>query len=332
MKREAKIGIFAVVILICSWAGIRFLSGMDVFSRNKVYYACYDQVNGVQTATPVMIRGVKVGQVSDIVLDPERENGVRLSLSIHRKYDIPKDSRAMIYSNGFLGNKAIELVLGTSSEMLDGGGEIKAEHDRDLMAMAGSEFEDIKSKLNDLSERLARTLDNVNDLLETNRNSFNGIMTHLDSVTGSMDEVVTGRKRELREIVDNLSAFSAALGRSSSKIDSTLVNVNIVAEQFADADVAGSLKTTLAKLDAVLEKFDSGDGTVAKLINDKELYTNLTAASANLSSLLADLEANPKRYVHFSVFGRGAKAAERDRAKAAEKASDVQDKGANTRK
>jgi len=317
MKREVKIGIFAVVILVCAWAGIRFLSGMDVFSRNKVYYAYYDQVNGVQTATPVMMRGVKVGQVSAISLDPTKEEGVRLSLSIQRKYDIPDDSRALIYSNGFLGNKAIELVMGSSSQYLASGDEIDAEHDRDLMSMAGSEFEDIKKRLFDLTDGLKRTLDNVNGLLEANEKHFNGVMTHLDSMTGSMDDVLTGRKRELNEIVDNLAAFSAALGRNSSKIDSTLMNVNTVAGQFADADIAGSLKTTLSKLDAVLAKIDSGDGTVAKLLNDKELYTNLTAASANLSTLLADLEANPKRYVHFSVFGRGAKAAERDHAKAA---------------
>lgn len=78
MKREVKIGIFAIVILLCTWAGIRFLSGVDVFSRNRVYHVYYDQVNGVQTATPVVIRGVKVGKVSEILLNQSGEGSVEL--------------------------------------------------------------------------------------------------------------------------------------------------------------------------------------------------------------------------------------------------------------
>lgn len=316
MKKEVKIGIFAVVILLASWAGVRFLSGMDVFSRNKTYYANYEAVNGVQVASPVMIRGVKVGQVSAITLDPAKEKSVRLTLSVERKYAIPDDTQAKIASNGLLSGKCVELVLGTSSAALDSGADLKTVEDMDLMSMAGSELEALKEKLNDVVIRVTTTLDNVNQLIEANQRNINGVMTHLDSMTGSLDDVLTGRKTELQELVVNLSKFAEALGSNSEKVDSLLTNVNTITEQFADANVAGSLQETLSKLDAILANMNEGDGTMSKLMNDKELYDNLAEASKNLSSLLADLEANPKRYVHFSVFGRGAKAAEKEHAAA----------------
>ena len=316
MKREVKIGIFAVAILLCSWAGIRFLSGLDVFSRNRVYYAEYNAVNGVQIASPVMIRGVKVGQVSAITLDPTKETCVQLTLSVQRQYAIPDDSHAKIGSNGLLGGKCVELVLGSSETALGNGDRISTAEDMDLMSMAGSELEDLKSKVNEVVASLTTTLDSVNTLIETNQRSINGVMTHLDSMTGSLDEVLTSEKKELKEIVKNLSVFAEALGRNGEKVDSLMMNVNHISSQFAEADLAGGLQTTLSKLNVLLDGMSTGEGSMAKLLNDKELYDNLTEASANLSSLLADLEANPKRYVHFSLFGRGAKAAEKEHAAA----------------
>src|SRR5574344_1441127 len=111
MKREIKIGIFAVTMLVCAWAGIRFLSGIDIFSRNVDYYAAYDQINGVQAASPIMIKGVKVGSVSDISFD-EKTNNVVLRFTVKRQYRIPTNSEAKIYSNGIMGSKAIEIILG----------------------------------------------------------------------------------------------------------------------------------------------------------------------------------------------------------------------------
>lgn len=312
MKKEVKIGIFAVAVLLCSWAGVRFLSGMDVFSRNRIYYANYNAVTGVQIASPVMIRGVKVGQVSAITLDPTKEASVKLTLSVHRQYAIPEDSQAKIANNGLLGGKCIDLVMGSSSEKLANKAEIRTAEDFDIMSVAGSELEELKNQINQVVTGVTATLDSVNALIEANQRNINGVMTHLDSMTGTLDDVLTGSKGELQDLVSNLSKFSDALGRNGDKVDSLLLNVNAISEQFADADLAGNLQITLAKLNELLGALTNGEGSAAKLINNRELYDNLAAASENLSSLLADLEANPKRYVHFSIFGRGAKAAERE--------------------
>ena len=108
MKREVKIGIFGVTMIIAAWAGIRFLS------RNSVYYAAYDQINGVQAASPIMMKGVKIGTVTGISFDPQRSDNVVLQFTIKRQYHIPTDSEAKIYSNGLMGGKAIEINYGTA--------------------------------------------------------------------------------------------------------------------------------------------------------------------------------------------------------------------------
>lgn len=312
MKKEVKIGIFAVVILLCSWAGIRFLSGLDVFSRNKIYYADYNAVSGVQIASPVMIRGVKVGQVSAINLDPAKDVCVELTLSVQRKYRIPADSHAKIANNGLLGGKVVELELGSASEPLQNGGRIKTVEEADIMSMAGSEIGKMKNTIGEVVESLTAALNSINALVEANQKSINGVITHLDSMTGNLDNMLANRKTELQDLVANLATFSEALSRNGEKIDTLLLNVNTISGQFAEADIAGNLQMTLAKLNMLLDSFSEGEGTAAKFMNDKELYDNLTAASMNLSSLLSDIEANPKRYVHFSIFGRGAKAAEKE--------------------
>ena len=114
MRREVKIGIFAVLMIGALWAGIRFLKGFDIFSRNAVYYAAYDQVDGVQNASPILIRGVKVGAVTDISFDPSIGNEVVLQLTIQRKYRIPSNSEARIYSNSIMGAKACLLYTSPS--------------------------------------------------------------------------------------------------------------------------------------------------------------------------------------------------------------------------
>ncbi len=320
MKREVKIGIFAVVVLLATWAGIRFLSGLDVFSRTRTYYVDYVEVSGIEQASPVVILGVKVGSVTNIKLDPTKAEGVELTLVVDKKYDLPVDSKAKLFSDGLMGGKAIAIEYGTAAEYLKSGDHITPAYEKGLMDIAGAELEGLTKKIGETLGSLKVTLDNVNGLLDDNRTSFKGVMKNLDSMTGSMDDVLTGKKQELSAIIENLSAFADALGRNSAKIDSVVTNVATVTDQFAAADVAASLQQTLAKLNTTLEKLNSNDGTVGKLLNDKALYDNLAAASANLSTLLADLQAYPKRYVHFSLFGRGAKADERDRKKAAEAA------------
>lgn len=304
MKREVKIGIFAVLMIGCAWAGIRFLSGIDIFSRNIDYYAAYDQINGVQTASPIMIKGVKVGTVTKIGFDPERSDKVVLQFSIKRQYRIPTDSEAKIISNSIMGAKAIEIRLGDDKQFLERGDTLRSSRDRDLMDMAGSELDFFKQKVSQLTADLSRTLGNINDLIEANAASLTGTMAHLNGITGSVNGLLSAERDNLQTAMRNLTRFTEVLGGNAAQMDSIVSHVNSFASQLSDREFTENLTGAVQRLNEILAKVEAGDGTVGSLVNDPALYHSLDEASANLALLLADLRANPKRYVHFSLFGR----------------------------
>lgn len=300
---------FAVAMILCAWGGIRFLSGVDIFSRNVDYYAVYDQVNGVQGASPVMMRGVKVGTVSEILFDPARSSQVVLRLTVRRQYPIPSDSEAKIVSSSLMGSKAIEIVLGESSVRLEKGDTIRSGYSRDMMDTALTELDFFKEKISRLTEELSRTLTGISTLVESNSSNIGELTAHLNSIAGNLDEVLSAEKSGLRSAVAGISEFSQTLGRNAGRVDTLMGNLTRFSDNLAEAD----LKAAVGRLNDILDRIDSGEGTVGKLMNDAVLYENLQQASENLSVLLADLKENPKRYVHFSLFGRS-EAKEKERA------------------
>lgn len=324
MKREIKIGIFAVAMIGAAWAGIRFLKGFDIFSRNDVYYAAYDQINGVQTASPIMMKGVKIGTVTGVSFDPARSDKVVLQFTVKREYRIPSDSEAKIFSNGLMGNKAIEITYGTSDTFLHKGDTLRSSRDRDLMDVAGSELDFFKQRISQVTGDLSHTLDNLNRLMEANESNVTATLSHLKSITGDMAGLLSEEKKNLQAAVDNLTRFSDMLGANAPRVDSLIGGMNDLVVQLSEEEFARKLTGTVDRLNEVLARLEAGEGTIGKLLDDPALYDSLTMASGNLSSLLADLKEYPGRYVHFSLFGRSPEKmkekADKKAAKAAERA------------
>ncbi len=321
MKREIKVGLFAVAVLLIGWGVIRYLKGTDVFSNYNIYYAYYDNVGGLQPASAVMIHGVKVGSVLDVVLDEDPNKGVELTLSVEKRYAIPVDSKAKIFSDGLMGGKAVEIVYGAASEMIPDEGTIQAEVSVDLMAMASSEMEGIIAKVTLIMDEVAQTLEGVNNLMATNTENITNIVKNVDGVTGSVNDMLAKEKQHLEEAMASLSRFSKSLGDNTEQIDSIIGNMNTFSTKLAEADIISEIESTVAQLNKVLESVNNGDGSVGKLLDDAELYDNLAQASDNLSALLADLQANPHRYINISVFGDNPmKKVEKAKAKAEKKA------------
>lgn len=325
MKREVKIGVFAVAMICAAWIGIRFLQGLDVFSRNVEYYAAYDQVNGVQSASPVMMKGVKIGTVTGVQFDPGRSDKVVLQLAVKRTYRIPTDSEAKIFSDGLMGSKAIEIIYGSADTYLEDGDTLRSSRNRDLMDMAGSELDFFKQKIAQVTGDLSRTLDNLNRLLESNEATISGTLTHLNDMTGDMAAVLSSEKNNLRAAVDNLTAFSEMLGQNAPRIDSIVGSVNRLTAQLSEEEFARRLTESVEGLNALMARIEGGEGTLGRLMDDPALYDSLTVASGNLAALLADLKEYPGRYVHFSLFGRDP---EKMKAKAERKAARLEEKKA----
>lgn len=307
-SREFKIGFFGVAMLALLYWGINFLKSKDLFASDNEYYAVYDQVNGLQPSASIVIKGFKVGTVSSMSYDPSKSQNVVVTFAVKSKYPIPKDSKALIYSDGIMGGKAIEIVLGSSPEMLQPGDTLYSEINKDFLETAGSEFEFIKQRANDVISRLTVTLDNLNAILADNRAGLNTTVNNMASITGNLNEVMTEEKGSLRNIIANLNSLSQMLKDKEGQIDNILTNVDRFSDSLRQSKfptAIAEMTQTLDQLNATLNKVNSGEGTIGKFVNDQALYDSLVDASANLSALLHDIKANPKRYINISVFGGG---------------------------
>ncbi len=316
MKKEVKIGIYAVVIMVAAWIGIRFLSGVDVFGQDETYYAYYDDAAGLQSASAVMIRGVKVGQVTQVAVAPEDPSKVKVTMSVSRDYKLPTDSQAKIFSAGLMGGKAIEIILGSSNEVLAPGSDIQSKVEQDMLGMAASELGDIKVKVVELIDNLNKTVTGLNAVVDGNSTTITAAVSNLNTLLADLRR---------SNIVSNIDEFTGTLSQNGERIDSVMMGLNAIVAELEQRQMAKSLADAVATLNEVLAKVNSADGTVGSLLGDRALYENLTTASNNLSTLLADLKEHPGRYVHFSLFGtseeKAQAKAEKKAAKAAKKAA-----------
>ena len=293
-------------MMIMYW-GINFLKGRDLFTSSVHYYAVYDQVNGLQSSAAVLIKGYKVGSISDISFDPERSDKVVVEFSIKSKFKIPDDTKARIFSDGLMGGKAVELELGKSAKYLQQGDTLFSEINKDFLEVAGSEFEFLKQRANDVINQLMITLGHINTLMADNKDNLNATFTNIASISGNLNEVIAGEKNNVREIVQNLNELSKTLNGKSGQIDRIVTNVENFSDSLSKSKIPtmiAQVTTTLESLNTTLEKVNHGDGTVGRFLNDQALYDELVDATANLSALLEDLKAHPSRYINVSVFGR----------------------------
>ncbi len=302
MKKEVKIGLFAIVILFCTWAGIRFLSGIDIFSRNTDYYASYEKIDGVGTASSVIINGVKVGSVTEVIFDPSQSELVTLKLSVRRQYKIPKDSQAKIYSPGLMSSMAIGLNLGSSDEYLINGDTISSYLELGLMDSASAQLSAAVDNITEIAAKLSETLDGVNSIIAASGENVNSTVANLSSISNQINRLLAHQSGNIDTVIENFASFAQELESNSDSITATLNSLSELSEELNQANIGENLSSTLAQLNTTLERVNSAEGTAGQLLNDEELYNNLAAVSSSLNALIQDMQANPKRYVHFSLF------------------------------
>lgn len=320
MKKEVKVGIFAIVVLLVGWGVIRYLKGADVFSSSNTYYAYYTQVGGIQPASHVTISGVAVGAVAKVTLDRSAK-GVEVEFTVDKRYKIPVDSKARIYSDGIMGGKAIEIVLGDATEYVERRGTVEAASGTDIMEMATTEIDFINEKISAVVDGLSKTLEGVNALIEANTASLTSIMANMDGLTGNVNTMLKNEREHLEQALASLSRFSQSLGDNADEVGGIIDNMHKLSEDLAKTEIVAELDGVVNNLNELLAAAKDENGSVGKLLGDAALYDNLSSASNNLSTLLEDLKENPHRYINISVFGANPiKKVEKAKAKAEKKA------------
>jgi phospholipid/cholesterol/gamma-HCH transport system substrate-binding protein len=317
LKSAFKVGVFTVIVILVSWWGIKWLGGQNIFLTNNSYYVYFDDVTGLQESSRVKMRGVEVGNVRSITL---MEDKVKVEIAIEADYEdmIPDNSIAEIASAGLMGGMEIYIIQGDSETSMPDGGTFEGRVRTDML---GS----LADKGGELLDGLNVTVENLNTLLEANSENIGKLVANLESVTASIDEMLTASSDEIEGALGDLRSFTTMLSESSADIQTMITNLESFSGDLADADIVEKLNTTVESLNGVLSTIENAEGSVGKLLNDTELYDSLTTASDNLGLLLEDVKARPMRYVNISVFG---KSPEKIEEKAAKKAAKEAEKAA----
>ena len=292
--KEVKIALVAILGIVVLYYGLQFLKGLPLFSSDDSYYVTFNDVSGVAPSTPVYANGYKVGVVKDVFYDYNPQGKIVAVMGLDEKMRLPKGSRAEIASD-LLGNIKINLVLGDDPLNMVAKGD----------TIPGGEQEGMMSKLGAMMPAIEAMVPKLDSIMT----SLNILLA--DPALKNMLHNVEGMTSQLNATSNELHTLSISLNRNvpaiMQKADGVLDNTQQLTANLSAVDVAGmaaSINKTLADVNAMTERLNSNEGTLGLLMRDDHLYRNLNTAAADVDSLFIDIKAHPKRYVHFSVFGR----------------------------
>jgi len=334
MSREIKIGLLTIVTLAAAFVALNFIKGSNVFSKALTVYTKFDNVAGLDVSSPVYLNGLKVGAVQNIIMNPEKLTEMIVELRIEGDYKLPKSTQIIFRSDGPVAGNVLDLKfvklcsgkdcaqtgdyltnvkLGMLKSMIsdtemDEVTEKIGTTAQDVIASVGNE--ESTAPIDVSARELETTLSNMTKLTEaTNRmirnssKSIEATMSNLEKITGNM----ANQNQKISSMLSNMDKLSKELSALKLTTVTDSANSTLAAAEKSMSDVSTTLDEadkTFKELNSTLKKLNDGDGSLGKLMNDRELYDNMEETSRNLSLLLQDIRLNPKRYIKLSVFGK----------------------------
>ena len=292
--KEVKIALVAIAGVVVLFFGMNFLKGLNIFSSEDNYYVQFSDITGLSSSSPVYADGFKVGVVKDIIYDYTHTEGSKVLIGVDKQLRIPQGSSAEIVSD-MLGNVKVNLLLANNPrEKVAPGGLIK-----------GMINDGAMGKLQDMVPAVEKMLPKLDS-----------IMTSLNAILA--DPAIRQSLHNVQTITDNLTTSTAQFNTlmaglnknvpgMMAKANNVLDNTETLTANLAAVDVASTMRQvdqTIANVQQFTAKLNSKEGSLGLLMNDTQLYDNLNSTMRNADSLVIDLRQHPKRYVHFSVFGR----------------------------
>lgn len=308
---ETKVGILAAFALVIIILGYSFLKGNSLFKEDRKMYVKYNSIQGLNVSDNVVVNGFKIGRVSHMEL-LDAGGKVLVELKLENNFEIPSGSTAQIASADLLGTKVVNIVLNKGAAPAAANDTLLGDTQADLSESVKMEILPVKLKAEELMGSFDSIIKRLQVILDNNtiEKSFGNLEAgtkNFSDLTGKLDLLVEQESESLRKIIENLASITGNIENNNDNIDQFLGNIAQLSDSLANANIpsmVNTLDSTLASLNQVLDKINNGEGTMAMLINDPQLYTNLEKATFSLDSLLRDVEANPSRYVHVSVFGK----------------------------
>ncbi|MEN9522865.1 MAG: hypothetical protein RL065_1242 [Bacteroidota bacterium] len=313
ISNEIKIGIFGVATLVILFFGYNFLKSSDLFSSSQRFYVFYKNVDGLGVANEVQLNGFKVGKVVSLKILPERNNQIMAVLDIDKNIQVFKNSVFKINSVP-LSTTTIKLETINGYTLAVDGDTLQGESNSSILNQFTEQMEPIKQKavavagtIDSILTQLRSMLDNGGKTgLQNSLSDISAMIHNLRETTEKVNGLMKSESERLDNILKNVDAITSNLKNNNASITHALANIDKITDDVAKSNLKQTIENTnntIADLSLVLNKIKSGNGSLGMLVNDDKLYLNLKSSSENLDKLMIDLKANPKRYVHFSVFG-----------------------------
>ena len=300
MKKQAKVGILAIVAILLLIFGYSFLKGNNLLKSDRTFYALYDNVEGLAPGAAVTISGLNVGKVTSIDFHDE-QGRLKVEFMITKKFDFTKSSLARIYGGGLIGGKSLAIIPEYGPDIAVSGDYLQGEIEPGISDIVNSRLTPLQEKMETLIVTADSVMTGINDVLRPeNRENLSKAIASLDGTIRDMDRLLVNA--------------NGLVTSNSEKIATTLTDVQTASANFAAlsndikdveiAKVVAELETSVAGFNDLMAKVNNGEGSIGKLMSDSRMYDNLEGASKQLEQLLQDMKLNPKRYVHFSLFGK----------------------------
>jgi len=298
--KEIKIALVAIVGIVLLFFGMNFLKGANLFASGNQYYITFQDVSGLSASSPIFSNGYRVGTVKDIIFDYNQKEPVKVAVELDEKLQVPEGSSAAIVSD-MLGNVQVNLLLADGKTMLSPGQVI----DGQVAGGAMSKVAELVPAIERMLPKLDSILGSLNTVLADP--SIPSSLHNIQTMTGDL----TTSTKELNKL---LASVNGQLPGMMTKADGVLDNAQQLTGNLSKVDVGQTMakvEQTLADLQQFTQRLNSNKGTLGLMMSDPALYNNLNSTVKDADALMKDLKANPKRYVHFSVFDRKDKKSEK---------------------
>ena len=301
LSKEIKAAFFVLTTILLFIFGFNFLKGSSLLDRQKTIYAVYDEVDGLLVGANVMINGLSIGNVTELDFLPNSTK-ILVTLKVKDKLNFSSKSTASIYETGVLGGLAISIEPVFERESIVKTGDTLNSSVRPGLT------ELINRQIEPLSRQLQSTITSVDSIFtgasnvlnrqtqEEIKESINVLTSAIKAINNSsiiIEETLTSKSSQINNTIDNFEKISSNLSEVSYELNS-----------FGLSDLLSNLEVSVEGISSVVNKLDSNNSTIGKLINEDEVYNNLNSSIESLNNLIIDIKENPKKYIHFSVFGR----------------------------
>ena len=296
-SNEIKTAILVLLGIILFIVGFSYLKSNNIFSSDRTFFAIYNDIEGVSVGTPVTVSGFNVGSIQDISFY-ENTIDILVKFRVENKVKFSKNSIAQIYETGLIGGKALA-ILPNNGPLAQSGDTLRSSIAPGLTELVNDKLSPLQEKIESTFVSADSLLKNINNVLDVNsqnqiKESFSqlsDLAINLKESAENLNSIINSNEIKINDIVSNVDNFSS--------------NFSSLSNSFSDVEVIiGNLTKTSNNLNSIIDEISSGDGTFNQLIYDDSMIKSLNEASNNLNLLMEDLRLNPKRYVHFSLFGK----------------------------